>query len=630
MSFLFPAFLIGGLAIAIPIVLHLLRRDVAPEVPFSAVHLLQPSPIERSTAPAAARPAAARGAGGRRCCCWRRRSRGPYRAGAAPPARIVDRRRRPLVQHGRAGRVRAGAGAGPGRRGRGRSGARRGDGVRRARRGAWRRPAAAAEARHAIDRLAAGFGATRYGAAIGARRGACRRRPRPARGGHRSPARPAGRARRGRCCRPASSWTSRTSRRRPRTRRCCRSASQPAQVIVTVRNDAAAAARRSGAAVARWPGGRVRARHRRRRDDHRESRFATRRRARARWSPASTTRRVCRPTTIASSCWMRAPRAARPRRGQRRHRSRRHARQAPPASTSGGRWTLPRPRTDALEPTVVDGGGVLEARCAARCARVRRCRIALHAQPRPPTARDALTGFVRSGGGLVVSAGPDLDASLLAGLLGEPPPPTAALTDARPRVLAVTDLRHPIFRPFGPLTANLGQVRFDRARGVFRRAGLERCGGVHRRHPGAAGAARRRGPGAAVHLGPRSPLERLSAPPGVRPVRARVAALCGAAPAGRAATALIADAPAGVPQTPGVHRLPDGRQLVLNVDTRESALSRLSAREFADMLDRGRKAPRRAAKLRAQLTEARQSYWQYGLVLMLVVLVGESVIGRAT
>ena len=35
MSFLYPAFLIGALAIAIPIVLHLLRRDVAPEVPFT-------------------------------------------------------------------------------------------------------------------------------------------------------------------------------------------------------------------------------------------------------------------------------------------------------------------------------------------------------------------------------------------------------------------------------------------------------------------------------------------------------------------------------------------------------------------------------------------------------------------
>src|SRR4029453_13058622 len=48
MSFLYPAFLAGGLAIALPIVLHLLRRDVAPEVPFTAVRLLQKAPIERA------------------------------------------------------------------------------------------------------------------------------------------------------------------------------------------------------------------------------------------------------------------------------------------------------------------------------------------------------------------------------------------------------------------------------------------------------------------------------------------------------------------------------------------------------------------------------------------------------
>ena len=48
MSFLYPVFLAGAAAIAIPIVLHLLRRDLAPEVPFSAVRLLRNSPIERS------------------------------------------------------------------------------------------------------------------------------------------------------------------------------------------------------------------------------------------------------------------------------------------------------------------------------------------------------------------------------------------------------------------------------------------------------------------------------------------------------------------------------------------------------------------------------------------------------
>src|SRR5512145_912666 len=48
MNFLYPAFLIGAALVAIPIVLHLLRRDVAPPVPFTAVRLLRRSPIERS------------------------------------------------------------------------------------------------------------------------------------------------------------------------------------------------------------------------------------------------------------------------------------------------------------------------------------------------------------------------------------------------------------------------------------------------------------------------------------------------------------------------------------------------------------------------------------------------------
>ena len=48
MRFLTPAYLIGAILIALPIVLHWLRRDVAPRVPFTAVHLLPASQIERS------------------------------------------------------------------------------------------------------------------------------------------------------------------------------------------------------------------------------------------------------------------------------------------------------------------------------------------------------------------------------------------------------------------------------------------------------------------------------------------------------------------------------------------------------------------------------------------------------
>ena len=48
MNFLHPAFLIGAALVAIPIVLHMLRRDIAPDVPFTAVRLLRKSPVERS------------------------------------------------------------------------------------------------------------------------------------------------------------------------------------------------------------------------------------------------------------------------------------------------------------------------------------------------------------------------------------------------------------------------------------------------------------------------------------------------------------------------------------------------------------------------------------------------------
>ena len=49
MSFLSPLFFLGALAAAVPIVLHLLKRDPETRVLFSAVHLLRHAPVERSS-----------------------------------------------------------------------------------------------------------------------------------------------------------------------------------------------------------------------------------------------------------------------------------------------------------------------------------------------------------------------------------------------------------------------------------------------------------------------------------------------------------------------------------------------------------------------------------------------------
>src|SRR5215212_8120604 len=48
MSFLTPLYLAGAALVALPIVLHLLRRDVAPPLPFTAVRLLRRSTVDRS------------------------------------------------------------------------------------------------------------------------------------------------------------------------------------------------------------------------------------------------------------------------------------------------------------------------------------------------------------------------------------------------------------------------------------------------------------------------------------------------------------------------------------------------------------------------------------------------------
>ena len=47
MSFLFPAFLLGGLAAAVPILLHFFARDRAPRLPFSDVRFLERAFVRR-------------------------------------------------------------------------------------------------------------------------------------------------------------------------------------------------------------------------------------------------------------------------------------------------------------------------------------------------------------------------------------------------------------------------------------------------------------------------------------------------------------------------------------------------------------------------------------------------------
>ena len=241
---------------------------------------------------------------------------------------------------------------------------------------------------------------------------------------------------------------------------------------------------------------------------------------------------------------------------------------------------------------------------------------------------DAFAGYLTHGGGVLIAAGPEVDPSVLAGILDWREPPRTVDRQEKPLALSATDLRHPIFRPFGGLAANLGQVRFDRlwrvdpaGWNVAARftdgtpALLERSSGPGRLALFASDVDRRWND---------FPLHPAFVPFAIESVRYVV----GGDRAGREYT--VSQAPAGTQPRPGVYRIPpDNRAVVVNVDTRESGTTRMTENEFQAMLQRVEVPPAAAVNVRAQQTEARQNYWRYGLVLMLAALVAESFVGKA-
>jgi hypothetical protein len=241
-------------------------------------------------------------------------------------------------------------------------------------------------------------------------------------------------------------------------------------------------------------------------------------------------------------------------------------------------------------------------------------------------ARAALPDFVREGGGLFVSAAADLDPGILASLM-DWRDFSAVEQSAAPVALAATDLRHPIFRPFGPLSANLGHVRFTRVWRV-RAEGWDVAARFTDGTP--ALLEKREGKGRVVLFASDVdrrwndfPLHPSFVPFAVEAVRHITAA------SDARRDYLVAQAPAGARPEPGVYTAStDGRLVAVNVDVRESTTSTVTPEEFDGMVQRIQVAAEAKSERNAQQTENRQNLWRYGLLLMLGALVAESVVGR--
>ena len=239
-------------------------------------------------------------------------------------------------------------------------------------------------------------------------------------------------------------------------------------------------------------------------------------------------------------------------------------------------------------------------------------------------AREAAAAFVRQGGGLLIVASGEVDPALIATAMGWSG--FSAVTSSEPAGgLAPTDLRHPIFRPFGALSANLGQARFNSIWKV-RTDGWEVAARFTNGSP--ALLERREGGGRVVlfasDLGRRwndFPLHPAFVPFAVETVRHT---------SGRSEERREyspADAPAGARPEPGVYDI-GGRRVVVNVDPRESGTSVMSSTEFTSLVRVDQAHVSEDVEPRAQQVEGQQSLWRYGLLLMAVVLAAESIVGR--
>ena len=259
-------------------------------------------------------------------------------------------------------------------------------------------------------------------------------------------------------------------------------------------------------------------------------------------------------------------------------------------------------------------------------------------------ARARIAAFVESGGGLFLAVGPGVDPRLIRDVLGEGVDLAVEVSVAAPgneatSRLAVVDPRHPVFRPFGELLATLGQVRFMRTARVAlpeRRdgpAGEDRPPRVLARFDQGGPALIEYGPGAGRALVFASDLEAawndFPRRSGFVPfLQEAVRYLAG--PREPPRDVLPADAPAGVPRVPGVTTVPaSGLRVAVNVDPAESEPRPLAPDAFLARLGDSPAGPSVAEPAAdGAAREAAQSLWWYVVLAMAAVLLGEAWLGR--
>lgn len=247
--------------------------------------------------------------------------------------------------------------------------------------------------------------------------------------------------------------------------------------------------------------------------------------------------------------------------------------------------------------------------------------------------RDLVNGHLTGGGSALLALGPDIDPATLGDVLGTSAglAPEARQLGASGATLVLADTRHPVFRPFAAPAAALADVRFDRAWPV----GEEGRQVLARFSGGPAALLEQPGTGGRLLIFAsdldnkwnRFPLSPAFVPFVVESARYLTEVRR------RPQTWVLPEVPAGIEARPGIHVVPANadrpdQRVAVNVNIDESNPAPISADEFLAAVPR---VPRTTAPdevAEARKAEDNQRLWQWGLIVMFLALAGEGLVGR--
>lgn len=253
--------------------------------------------------------------------------------------------------------------------------------------------------------------------------------------------------------------------------------------------------------------------------------------------------------------------------------------------------------------------------------------------------RDAIASYLAGGGSALVTLGPDVDVGTLADLLGPTPllTPDVETAPGGAATLVLADTRHPVLRLFAQPAAALGDVPFQRYRVID-----EKGRRVLARFSGGTAALveqpRDRGRLLLFASDLENQWNRFPLSPAFVPFIVESARYLTEG-SRSLQTWVLPATPEGLAPVPGVFTVAtsptsgaapagSGRRVAINVDTRESNPAPMSRDEFLADIPRAPRAAAADAAVVARKAEEEQRLWQLGLLVMFIALAGEGLVGR--